>query len=86
MGGLLTLPEVLPSSDIATQASRSKHLRQTRVCRTKIPTATDLEGDLALVLEVVGQVDSGHPALTDLTLDAVAALEGGVEAGDGIGH
>ena len=26
----------------------------------------------------------GDPALTDLTLDAVAALEGGVEAGDGV--
>jgi len=37
-----------------------------------------------LVLEVVGQVDRGHPALTDLALDAVAALEGCVQAGDGI--
>ena len=33
-----------------------------------------LEGDLALVLEVVSQVDRSHPALTDLTLNGVAAL------------
>ena len=43
-----------------------------------------LERDLALVLEVIRQVDRSHPALTDLALDAVAALEGCVQAGDGI--
>ena len=43
-----------------------------------------LERDLPLVLEVVGQVDGRHTALTDLALDAVAALEGGVQAGDWI--
>ena len=43
-----------------------------------------LECDLALVLEVVGKVDRSHPALTDLTLDAVAALEGCVQAGGGV--
>ena len=35
-------------------------------------------------LKIVGQVDRGHPALTDLTLDAVAAFEGCVQAGDGV--
>ena len=30
-----------------------------------------LERDFTLVLEVVGQVDRGHPALTDLTLDGL---------------
>ena len=34
----------------------------------------DLEGDLTLVLEVVGQIDRGHAALTELTLDFLAAL------------
>ena len=29
---------------------------------------------------------SGHPALAKLTLDAVAAFEGSVQAGDGVGH
>ena len=43
-----------------------------------------LERDLSLVLQVVGEVHRGHPALTDLTLDAVAALEGSVQAGDGV--
>jgi len=36
------------------------------------------------VLEVVGEVHRSHPALTDLSLDAVAALEGGVQTGDRI--
>ena len=34
----------------------------------------DLQRDLALVLDVVRQVDRRHAALTQLTLDAVAAL------------
>ncbi len=37
-----------------------------------------------LVLEVVGQVDRSHPALTQLALDGVPALEGGVQAGYGV--
>ena len=44
------------------------------------------ERDLPLVPEVVGQKDRRHAALAELTLDGVAAFEGGVEAGDGIGH
>jgi hypothetical protein len=35
--------------------------------------------------KVVGQVHCGHAALTDLTLDGVAALEGCVQASDGVG-
>ena len=46
----------------------------------------DLQRDLSFVLEVVGQVDGGHAALTEFTVDGVAALEGGVQTGDGIGH
>ena len=46
----------------------------------------DLEGHLAAVLDVVGEVDLGHPAFTYLTLDGVAAFEGGVQAGDGVRH
>ena len=34
--------------------------------------AEDLDGDLAVVLEVVGEVDRGHAALAELALDAVA--------------
>ena len=36
------------------------------------------------MLEILGEIDRGHPTLTDLTLDAVAPLEGCVQAGDGI--
>ena len=42
--------------------------------------------DLPLVLHIVGQVDRGHAALAEFSLDRVAALKGGVQAGDGIGH
>ena len=46
----------------------------------------DLQRDLSFVLEVVGQVDRRHAALTEFTLNRVAALEGCVQAGDGIEH
>jgi hypothetical protein len=31
----------------------------------------DLDGDLALVLQVFGKIDRGHPAAADLRLDGV---------------
>ena len=34
----------------------------------------DLEGHLAVVLDVLGQVHGGHPALTQLTLDGIAVF------------
>ena len=37
--------------------------------------AEDLDGDGAVVLEVVGEVDRGHAALAQLPLDAVAVGE-----------
>jgi hypothetical protein len=40
----------------------------------------DLDGDIALVLEVVGQVHRGHAALPKLALEAVATAKGGGEA------
>jgi hypothetical protein len=46
----------------------------------------DLERDLAVVLLVPRQVDGRHAPLTELALDHVAAREGGVQAGDGVGH
>ena len=36
----------------------------------------DLEGDLALVLEVVRQIDRGHAALAQLSFDGVKAVQG----------
>ena len=46
----------------------------------------DLERDLAVVLEVVGEVDGGHAALAELALDAVAAAEGGTQSFQGCGR
>lgn len=39
--------------------------------------AEDLDGHLAVVLQVVGQVDGGHTATAELVLDGVAAGEAG---------
>ena len=46
----------------------------------------DFERDLTLVLEVVGEIDRGHAALAELSLDGVAAFEGCVETSNWIGH
>jgi hypothetical protein len=40
----------------------------------------DLEGDLAMVFEVLGQIDPGHPAHADLPLDRVAVGQCRLEA------
>ena len=48
--------------------------------------AEDLESDLAAVLEVMGEIDRGHPAHADLALDAVTRTEGGGNAFQLIGH
>ena len=42
-----------------------------------------LDRDLTVVLEVPGQVDGGHPAATELVLEAVAVAEGGLQGGLG---
>ena len=39
-----------------------------------------LEGHIAVVLEVVGEVDRGHPALAQLAVKAVAIGEGGLQS------
>src|SRR5882762_6587279 len=41
--------------------------------------AENLERDRAVVLEVLGEVNCGHPAARKLTLDRVAVGEGGVQ-------
>jgi len=41
----------------------------------------NLQRDLPLVLQVVGQVDRGHTTLTEFSLDVVAAFQGCVQAG-----
>ena len=46
----------------------------------------DLDRHLAVVLEVLGQVDSGHPAATKLLLDSVPVCEGCFEALEDVRH
>ena len=46
--------------------------------------AEQLEGDRAVMLDIVGQVDGGHPALAQLALDDVAIVERPVEAIDDV--
>ncbi len=40
----------------------------------------DLEGDLAVMFEVLGEIDGRHPAVAQLPLDTVAGRERGREA------
>jgi len=46
----------------------------------------DLERDLAVVLEVLCQIDRSHPTGPEFPLDAVAVGQGGGEAWERIGH
>jgi hypothetical protein len=48
--------------------------------------AEDLERHLAVVPEVVGQVDRGHAALAERALDRVAVGEGFLEVRERVGH
>ena len=42
----------------------------------------DLDGDLAAVLGVLGEIDGGHAALAQLAHEPVAVGQGGLEPGD----
>jgi hypothetical protein len=46
----------------------------------------DLERDGTIVLEVTGEVDRGHAAVSQLVLERVTVAEGGGEFGRDIGH
>jgi hypothetical protein len=45
-----------------------------------------LDGDLAVVFDILREINRGHAAGTELALDSVAVGEGGGEASGGIGH
>ncbi len=45
-----------------------------------------LDGDLAIVLQVLRQLDRRHAAATELPLDPVVAGKRGLEPGKDIGH
>ena len=42
----------------------------------------NLDRDPAVVLQVLGEVDRGHPAAAEFTLDRVAPGEGGLQTGE----
>ncbi len=46
----------------------------------------DLDGHLAVVPEIGGEVDGGHTAFAELTLDGVAVLKRGCQPGEGFRH
>ena len=46
----------------------------------------DLDRHLAVVLQVLGEIDRGHPAGTELALDCVSVGEGGLQTGEEIGQ
>jgi hypothetical protein len=46
----------------------------------------DLQRDRAVVLEVVSEVDGGHPTASELALDDVAICQSGFERVSRIGH
>src|SRR5204863_7358702 len=46
----------------------------------------DLERDGAVVPQVLGEVDGGHPAVAELALEAVAVGESRAEGGQSVGH
>jgi hypothetical protein len=45
-----------------------------------------LERDRPVVLEVLGEVDRGHPSAAELALDAVAICQGGLQVGQCVGQ
>jgi hypothetical protein len=45
-----------------------------------------LDGDVALVAEIVREIDRGHPARAELALNAVAVSETAGETGEDVGH
>jgi hypothetical protein len=69
--------EVRGRLDLGQEALRTDHRGQLGL--------EDLERDFAFVFEIFGQVDRGHPALAQLALDRVAAFQGCVQAGGGVG-
>ena len=48
--------------------------------------AEDLDGDLAPVLQVLGEVDHGHPSRAELALDVVPVGQGGPKPRKDVGQ
>ena len=45
-----------------------------------------LHGHLAVVFQVLGEIDRRHPTATELPLDGIAIGEGGFQTVNGVGH
>jgi hypothetical protein len=48
--------------------------------------AEDLDGDLAVALQVLGHIHRRHPTLAELSHDPVLIGEGGTKPGDRVAH
>jgi hypothetical protein len=70
--------EACGSLDLTQEAVRSDGFCQVGI--------EDFDGDWAVVLQILGQVDGGHATAADFALDGVAALQSGVQAGHTVGH
>ena len=46
----------------------------------------DLDGDSAMVLQVLGEIDGCHPTAAEFALDRVALSEGTLQAGEQVGQ
>ena len=64
-------------ADLAQEAIGTQRMRQLG--------AEHLERHFAIVLQVAGEIDGGHPADAELALDRVAARQSRRETG-GVGH
>ena len=66
------------TADLALEPFGAKGDRQLRV--------QDLEGDVAVVLEIAREIDRGHAAAPELALERVAVSEGLRELGPNVGQ
>src|SRR4051812_9347695 len=63
--------------DLAPESSAADRRAELRV--------EPLDGDFPLVLDVVAEIDGGHPAPTELPLDLVTVTQGYLDAIEGVG-
>ncbi len=72
------MSEACRDADLAREPVDSDNRREVRM--------EDLDSDIAVVFEIAGQEDHGHPAHGKLPLDLVAAGNGGSQASGQVGH
>ncbi len=74
----MRVSEVGCDLDLEQEPLAAEHRRQLR--------AQHLHRHLALVLQILGEVDRGHAARAEFFLDGVAVGEGGLEAVEEVRH